>query len=372
MHIQTDTTGSPAVLAKLIAQCTAQPDIGLVLVLACEDNGFQQADLDPVLQACAKPLIGGVFPQIVRDANHLSLGTIVAGIPCRAKVTTVTELSVRPEAMEAVINEDPPVFDEDSGTLLVFVDGRSSGIGRLIDAIFNRYGLSVNYVGGGTGSLTVSESHSVLSNQGMLIDAAVMAVTDITSSIGVAHGWTAIAGPFKVTESQRNTIISLDWKPAFEVYRSVVEKHGNARFSDSNFFDLAKAYPFGIAKLDSEMVVRDPLLMDGDTLVCVGEVPRDAYVYILNGNAQTLIHAAGQALAAARDAFPPTAEPRTVLFIDCISRVLFLEQQFTEELVAVSCGRPLIGALSLGERACSGGDFLEFLNKTSVVGLFAV
>jgi hypothetical protein len=44
---------------------------------------------------------------------------------------------------------------------------------------------------------------------------------------------------------------------------------------------------------------------------------------------------------------------------------------FGDELVAIDDGLPMVGALTLGEIANSGRDFLEFYNKTAVVGLIA-
>jgi hypothetical protein len=57
--------------------------------------------------------------------------------------------------------------------------------------------------------------------------------------------------------------------------------------------------------------------------------------------------------------------------IDCISRSLFLGTDFQRELAAIDDGLPMVGALTLGEIANSGRDFLEFYNKTAVVGLIA-
>lgn len=55
------------------------------------------------------------------------------------------------------------------------------------------------------------------------------------SGVGVVHGWQPISGAFKVTEGDGNRIISLDWIPAFEVYRQVVESHAGASFAGSSF-----------------------------------------------------------------------------------------------------------------------------------------
>ncbi|EQD46615.1 hypothetical protein B1A_14553 [mine drainage metagenome] len=56
--------------------------------------------------------------------------------------------------------------------------------------------------------------------------------------------------------------------------------------------------------------------------------------------------------------------------MDCISRALFLEQDFRQELAVIHSPAPMLGALTIGEIANSGQDYLEFYNKTAVVGFF--
>lgn len=100
-------------------------------------------------------------------------------------------------------------------------------------------------------------------------------------------------------------------------------------------------------------------------LVCVGEVPQGALVRVLNGTPQTLISAAKEARKCIDEsAFPTSGE---LLLFDCISRVLFLGQDIEQELAAVGCGEPVVGAFTLGEIAKNGQDYLEFLNKTTVL-----
>jgi len=257
-------------------------------------------------------------------------------------------------------------------TILVFVDGLSSGVEAFKEEIFNNIGLKHNYIGGGSGSLTFERHASIISNKGLLLDSGVLAVLDVPSGVGVAHGWQAVSEAMKVTEVDRNKIISLNWKPAFSVYQEVVEKLSNRLFSEEDFFSISKGFPFGISKVGTEMVVRDPIGIDKQgCIVCVGEVPQNAFVHILKGESLSLIEGARTAKKRAEEAFEQTIideENGVTLFIDCISRVLFLEDDFQKELDIVSDER-MIGALTLGEIANTGKTYLELYNKTSVIGI---
>ena len=154
--------------------------------------------------------------------------------------------------------------NDDLKTLMVFVDGLSQRIAAFIDALYAIFGLEINYIGAGAGSLSLKQKPCLITNNGLMEDGAVLASLSIESGVGVSHGWTPISDPYKVTESERNVIKSLDWHPAFDVYKSVVEAHSGTPFASKPFFDIAQAYPFGIAKMGSERVVRDPLALDDD------------------------------------------------------------------------------------------------------------
>lgn len=368
MKVEIDREGTPQGLAAHLSAWDGDAAVQGILVLACDENGFEPGQIDPCLQACTKPVFGGVFPQIIFGREHLTRGTLLVGLPAMPHLTLLETLS-DPETdfeaqLEAVIRTSATDAPQ---TLFVFVDGFSSRIGALIDGLFNTFGLEINYIGGGCGSLSLKPAPCVISNKGLIQDAAVLAMLPMPSSVGVAHGWQPVSDAFKVTEVSGNVIHSLDWQPAFQVYREVVEAHAGRSFDQHDFFSIAKAYPFGIAKLGTEMVVRDPLLQQGDDLVCVGEVPRGAFVRILNGDRQSLVAAAARARGLAHDGLQQA--PALQIFIDCVSRVLFMEQEFGHELAAVhDATLPMVGALTLGEIANSGVDYLEFYNKTAVVG----
>ncbi|WPL16607.1 hypothetical protein Thiowin_01574 [Thiorhodovibrio winogradskyi] len=370
-----DRSGRLEGLEQALREQAAKPQVAGLLVLACHDNGFAPAVLDPLLGSIGKPLFGGLFPQILQGRERLTRGSIVLGLARAPRLRILKDLS-DPRRDLALALED--ALDPDGPgrpTLFVFVDGYAKRIAGLIDALFENFGLEANYLGGGAGSLAAGASTPcVFTQNGLLADAAVLAQLDWPAGIGVAHGWTPISEPIKVTRAEHNRLIELNYRPAFEVYREAIAEHSAQPLDAETFFSVATAYPFGIRKMGGEVVVRDPILLGEDgSILCVGEIPQSSLVHILHGDTDSLIAAAGQAqwLSGVALAAQDPSKGALRIFIDCISRVLFLGDDFDRELAVVDDGLPLVGALTLGEIANAGEDFLEFYNKTSVVGLFA-
>lgn len=369
MNVQLDRSGSVKELSAMLLEMEQNEAVQGIMILACDANGFIPDDVDPLLKALQKPVWGGVFPQILHEKENLETGTIVVGIHHAVKTLIIRDIG----DVNRDLEEDLEAFEEtplEGRTMFVFVDGLSTGVAAVKDSLFNCLGLQSNYLGGGAGSLSFEQKPCLFTGEGLLEDGAVLALAEMKSGVGVAHGWQPVSEPLKITESDRNRIVSINWRPAFQVYRETVEKLANISFDDQAFFDIAKGYPFGIIKMADEMVVRDPIeVNEAGEMICVGEVPVNSFVYILRGDRNTLIKGAAEALQLARDsAGTPLTETHT-FFIDCISRVLFLEDDFHREMETVYQGGILVGALTLGEMANTGKSYLEFYNKTSVVGL---
>lgn len=373
MIIKIDRTGTVAGFKQTLDQVLAHDQVKGVMILACDANNFSPESVDDLLQGVDVPLFGGIFPELIYAREKLSQGTIVAGLSSTPNVQILPHLSNMDIDYEELIAEKIPDVGQ-TETIIVLVDGLAKRISALIDSLFSTLGLELNYIGGGAGSLSFEQKPCLFTNDGLQQDVALLVLLDITSGVGVSHGWQSISGPYKVTEADRNVIKTLDWQPAFEVYRAVVEKTSRQTFTADNFFDIAKGHPFGINKLDAEKIVRDPIMLaDNGALICVGEVPEESFVDILAGNTPSLVNAARNALRLGQKAFNGHSQPQTTLFIDCISRVLFLQDEFDQELEAVyDETMPMIGALTLGEIANSGQDYLEFYNKTSVVGVLEI
>lgn len=337
-----------------------------VMILSCDKNAIEKEEYDAIIPKDF-PVFGGVFPQIIYENKNYDQGILLVGLPHKPEIKIIENISDLNVSFDEVLDED--ILDHDYKTMFVFVDAFSNRIGGLISGLFNSYGLEINFIGGGAGSLEMIQKPCVFTNQGVLEDAAVLASISNTSSIGVKHGWEDLSGPYKVSHSEGNTIHMLDNRPAFDIYKNIVEKDVGKTIDAENFFEVAKAYPFGISKIGAEKVVRDPIVLgENGELVCVGEVPKNAFVHILKGKPENLIKASHQALDIANTSC--NSDRSVTFFIDCISRVLFLGDDFQEELNVVNENDALLfGALTLGEIANNGSEYLEFFNKTAVVAL---
>jgi len=374
MIIQTDKQGSLTGLEKMLRQAEADSSVKAIMVLAGEANNFTPENSDILFRNVNKPIFGGIFPQIVFNTENLSKGTIVAGLTYKVSPFVLENISQQGGSFDKLIEDSIQVQPREDETIFLFVDGMSRDISGLLDSTFNHFGLISNYIGGGAGSVHFKPMPCIITGKGLLEDAAILAFSEIRSGIGVAHGWHPVSQPLKVTESDYNTVVSLDWKPAFEVYREIIAHVTKTNLQDVSFAGFAKNFPLGIAKMADELLVRDPVECHGNSMRCLGELPEKSFIYILNGDTKSLLAGAKKSRNIADDAFNSGNKKRNevnpvVFIIDCITRAQLLGADFEKELIIASGGNVLIGALSLGEIANSGRDYLEFYNKTSVIAL---
>ena len=96
-------------------------------------------------------------------------------------------------------------------------------------------------------------------------------------------------------------------------------------------------------------------------------VDEGSCVQVLYGNLETLVDGAAEAR---KKAECKDKEENSTFIIDCISRALFMEGKFEEELKKLDPQSNSFGALTLGEIANNGDEYLDIYNKTAVVGIF--
>ncbi len=340
-------------------------DIQSILLYIGADFELDGAALSQQLKTIDKTVIGGIFPEVIRNGKRTGDSAILLGLPF-----PMTYIAIKNFEEEAIIEKISEGINEDideSSSFLVFIDALVSKKHVLFDCLYNYYGAIPNYLGGGAGTLKFEPLPCVVSNEGLLEGAAIVATIPRKINLGVAHGWSPISTQLKVTEVSNNEIISLNWKPAMEVYQAIVEEHSKKAFDFKDFFNSTKSYPFGIQKLNGNTIVRDPFKTENGRVFLLDAVDEGAYVQILYGNLDSLIAGASQAR---KKAEKESTNLDNTLIIDCISRVLFMEDKFEEELKKIDPLSNSFGALTLGEIANNGDEYLDIYNKTAVVGIF--
>ena len=376
MRVEIERMGLFSDLKSILKNMDRDKYIKSIFIIDCINNEYDSGLFDPVLKDLKKPVFGGMFPGIIYEESLHYKGTIIVGFFKEAKVEIFENIGCQWGRYTNRLKEYSKLMKFNK-TVIVNIDGLSKGIEIFKEEIFNILGVSANYIGGGSGSLKFEKRPVIISEKGLLKDAATLALLDIPSGIGVGHGWYSVSEPIKITEVIGNEIISINWENAYNLYRSKVEGISKISFENKDFFEIAINYPLGITKMDSEMIVRDPIAVRGnETIVCAGQVPQNSFVHILSGDKDSLITGTIDAKRIAEESFSNThrrkiSEDKLVLFIDCASRAIFLRESFKCEVKAIN-EINAIGALSIGEIANTGKSYLELYNKTAVIGLLEV
>lgn len=353
-------------LPSAINEIAAMPKVKGIMVLACEKNGEVPENFDAFLRGLSIPIFGGVFPGLIADYEHLAQGNIVLGLRSDLEVYIVPSLSAPTfDYDDWLLKSIPPETMIEAKTMFVFVDGLMMRVESLMEALFNTFGLQGNFIGGGAGSLVTPNLRCLITSQGVIRDAAILAIPRMHSYVSVAHGWRPIAGPFEITSAENNVIATLDWEPALDVYRRAL---GDVT-SPFDFSATARFHPFGIGRLNMEFVMRDIIASSKDGgLAVIGNAPRGALVHVMSSSSNDLISAATQARARINANAIPEGHSAVDIVMDCISRVSCLGDKLENEIAALRHQNlPLIGAFSIGEIANSGQEYLEFYNKTVVI-----
>jgi len=266
----------------------------------------------------------------------------------------------------------------EKGTAIVLLDGLAPNIYHFLEKLNDLLGEKCNFIGGGAGSISLEQQPCVFSNQGFDVNAAVVCIVDKQVHLGVRHGWEQLDGPLVATQTDGNTILQLNWESAFKVYSRIVQDDSGIELHKDNFASIAQGYPFGILRDRQDDIVRDPLSVDENgAIICIGEVPPNTVLHVLKGRPEALLDAVRQAVndCAMQTGLPILAEGTFV--VDCITRTLFLDDQFPEELniirqnlVITKIDQEPFGILSLGEISSYGKGLLELFNKTIVIGTF--
>ena len=386
MIFEVETSGNINDFEAKLKKLQGEPSLRAIIVMVAAANEWGPHEIDPLVKNQRLPIFGGIYPKLLMGNEVLERGALLLGVTAEPHIAIVPGLSDPQTDFEDAIDYaigseydyEETITDFSSysrigafgQTTLVFFDGLATRISPFVEGLFNILGVEENYIGGGAGSPTLEPMPCLITPAGVIADAAMMVGLNWHSGIGVAHGWERASGPFIVTEANGPRVKSLNWRPAVDVYCEAITAVTGEAVSAENLLSLATKYPLGLTRLGGDYIVRDAMKIDGDEIIFMGDVPVQSHVDLLHGDKKQIIEATKAAQKKARASFPKEFDPTVSFILNCISREHFLQDDFHEELAVVQTPDiPVFGALTLGEIANTGGEHLEFYNKTTVVGV---
>lgn len=260
--------------------------------------------------------------------------------------------------------------------LLLLSDGLGGDQQEVVRGAYSVLGASVPLVGGCAGDdLAMKRTHQLHGDQ-VLEDSVVAAAisSDAPFGIGVQHGWRPVGDPFLVTKSSGTRVFELDDKPALDVYAERLGAPADILHDAAAFTRFAMTHPFGLRRRSGEEVrfIADANFEDR-SIGCIAGVPQGGLIWIMEGDAESVLSATDAACAQALATLDGQA-PLGLLAFDCIARRGVLGDSGirteVQRIGSSAGGAPVAGFYTYGEIARTHG-VSGFHNQTLVVLAFA-
>jgi hypothetical protein len=265
------------------------------------------------------------------------------------------------------------IEDRPHRVLLLLTDGLAGDQQEILRGVYGVLGAGIPLVGGCAGDDLKMTRTFQMHGERVLTDSVVAAGigSDAPLGIGVRHGWRRVGEPMLVTSSDGNRVYTLNGEPALDAYLDQIRAPSSAHANREELARLALVHPLGLRRRDGEEEIR--FIAGGDfterSLTCIAEVPQAALVWLMEGDAESVL---GAGAAACNDSLQALGDhrPLGVLAFECIGRRSVLGDQGIQveidQIMKCAGGAPVAGFYTYGEIARKQG-VIGFHNQTLVV-----
>lgn len=329
-----------------------------------------EASLDMVegLQAACRSrglgLLGGVFPALIAGSRMVSGGAWLYRLPEHSMPALVSGKGEGALVARGIAQTIRPPSDSGPQVLLLLFDALVPNISSILDALYLEMADSVSYLGACAGSETFQPLACLFDSERRVDQGIGALLLPAGTPLALAHGYAIPEDSLCATATVGNRIVSIGWKPAFEVYRAEVKSHFGVDLDRENFYQWAVHFPFGIHMASGRALVRIPVALDDDgAILCVGEVPENSILSMLEAprvdsrqTVESLVAKLGK------------GGPELMAFY-CAGRRLHLAEAADRELgdLAALGGARVSGALSLGEIGSFESGGYPFFHNAAIV-----
>jgi hypothetical protein len=324
------------------------PDAGVVALVA-EQSSSSVPFLQQTCREAEVALAGGVFPELITGSRFRSHGVLLLCMPEMPDyiLRDITGCDAVPA--ERVDQLAGHILDrlKGDGVLFFIFDALIPNVASVLDGLYLRLADRVQYGGVCAGSETFRPQACLFDSERFIQGGVLILLMPQGRGAMLEHGYSIPVEQIVATSSHGNCIRTIDWRPAFDIYRELIRKQYDEEVTRENFFKFGVHFPFGIVRANGEVLVRIPVdLTDDGSLHCIGEVPENAMLVLLHARDEELMDGA---LRLANRVSRSAADHHLIFY--CAGRKLHLGRERAQvELDAIhSVAGDVAGALSLGE-----------------------
>lgn len=239
---------------------------------------------------------------------------------------------------------------------IVLPDGMTSSAYRVLEGLGNILGTEVPVIGGMSADRVAigKDSYSTYQFCGdqVLTDSVPLLLFSgpVVYSLGVESGWTPIGERMMVTESEGNTLKTLNEQPALNLYTHYLGDVMKENMAGIGSYPLA-VYEEGLDRFYLR-VARSANSETGH-IDLLGEIPEGAEVQITQGIRDEIINGVNSSVESAVNHYPDNSSPAMAMTFSCTGRKIALGTRSRDEISRVKTGLgsdiPMIGFYSFGE-----------------------
>lgn len=267
----------------------ARPAAG-VLALVAEASRERVAGLQAVARAADMPLVGAVFPALVTEAGFAVRGAWLLCLDPMPPAFLLEDMAA-PDAVArlatAMGEGVGQAADERNAPPLMFTifDALVPNIGTLMMTAHCRLPVPPQHAGVNAGSERFQPMPCLFDASREVAGGVLGLCLPPGTPAVVRHGYPVCGTQMRATSSTGNRIDRIDGRPAFTVYREVIWASFGVTVTHENFYDYAVHFPLGVITM-FDVLVRIPVgFTDDGAVVCVGEVPPNSVLRVLEAPA---------------------------------------------------------------------------------------
>lgn len=347
----------------------AHPQCG-VFVLLPENEAGKLESIQAAFRELSVPLVGAIFPALVRKSTFVTQGMWLLRLDDMPAHGLIPDLpGDTEEAAAHVATTLESHLPNEPSTLFMVFDAMMPNVGSLLDGLYLRLADRVRYGGVCAGSESFQPMPCLFDRERLVQNGLLWLLLTGNRGVILEHGYRTMGQMLIATSTKSHRIDTINWRPAFDVYREMMLAQYGVELTRENFYRNVIRFPFGILFANHVIVRFAVKLEDDGSLYCVGEIPPNALLTLLQApdrNSGETVNLLAHELAELNG---PTAG-REMLMFYCGGRRLHLGLAAQAEIQALAFRTDvaaMAGALSLGEIGASHAWSYPLFHNATVV-----